>query len=116
MRKEIVIGLFLLLFIAVGYLLFSSRPETKWQQRVDHYGSVADSLKRVVDELNQRVNAKDSMLVVYMQTLNRTLDELDKENRKNVAVINSNEILQKDILEAYCKQMADIQMKPDFCK
>lgn len=76
---------------------------------------VADSLSRVVEKIDKKIYAKDSMLLAYMQTLNKSLYELDKEASKDKATLNQNEQRQAEILKAFCEKMVDLN-NPDFCK
>lgn len=116
MKNEISISLFVLFAVAIGYLLFRSADDNyaELQKKIDRHHIVADSLVKVVDIMDKRLYAKDSILLAYMQTLNKSLYELDKGAGKDRATLNENEQQQANMLKAFCENMAGLH-KPDFC-
>jgi hypothetical protein len=117
MKNGILISLFIITAIAIGYLFFRDTGEgyEAWQKKIDRHAFVADSLGKVIVVLDRRVYAKDSILLAYMQTLNKSLYELDKESRKDKATLNQNEQKQAVLLKALCENMAKLH-QADFCK
>lgn len=117
MKNRILITFFVVYTAALGYLFFKDEghDDDVWQQKIDRHTFVADSLSEVIEEMDRRVYAKDSILLGYMQTLNKSLYELDREASKDKAMLNQNEQKQADLLKAFCERMADLH-KPDFCQ
>ena len=115
MKNGISITLFALLTTALGYLYLSvDDRDEEWQKKIDRNKFVTDSLSKVVDEMEKRLYEKDSILLGYMQTLNKSLYELDKEAAKDKTVLNQNEEQQANMLKAFCENMTDLH-KPEFC-
>jgi hypothetical protein len=100
----------------VFWLLVMDHADSRvLEQKISHYESVADSLRNAVEALNVNVHHKDSILLVYLASLDNTLEELNKESFKNKLAIRANFIKQDSIRARYCEQMSDLQQKPDEC-
>ena len=108
------------LALAVGVfvvvLLLKNRADSKSLSfRLDRYQEHADSLRNVIRNIEANIHQKDSILLVYLASLDRTLEELDKEAAKNKQAISANFIRQDSIRAAYCEEMASLQQNPDEC-
>jgi hypothetical protein len=109
--------LVIIVAIATGYLFYKdSAKDTYWTQRVNHYQGVSDSLRNEIDMIRSRVHKKDSMMLAYMSSLDKTLEELNKESSKNRQTLKENFSKQDSILSEYCRQMAGVGQTPDGCK
>jgi hypothetical protein len=117
MKNGIIIVLFAVFAAAIGYLLFfkdSDDDYEEWKKKIDRHAFVADSLGKVVEKIYKQAYEKDSVLLAYMQTLNKSLYELDKEAAKNKALINQNEQMQAQMVKDLCDRLST-EYKPDFC-
>jgi hypothetical protein len=116
-RSAVLFGLVLLLGIAIGYLYHRDNADDNyWKKRISHYQDVSDSLGAIVQGIDTRLQKKDSMLLLYIASLDKTLEELNKETNKNKQIIKDNFSKQDSILSEYCRQMAGLDQKPDICK
>lgn len=117
MITKILTGIAVILIIAVVILFvdrFGSNRDDEWKKKIDQYAVSADSLRKVMARLDREVYTRDSLLAIYISTLNQSLVELDKEQQKNRTLLNENETRQAETLEAYCAGMPDSH-KPAFC-
>jgi peptidoglycan hydrolase CwlO-like protein len=113
----ITLALVLVVTIATGYLFYRNNAnDDHWNERINHYGKVSDSLQNELNAIDARLQKKDSMLLFYMASLDRTLEELNKESNKNKETIKQNFSKQDSILAEYCRQMVDLDQKPEGCK
>lgn len=109
--------LVIIVAIATGYLFYKdSTKDTYWAQRINHYQVASDSLRNEIDVISNRLHKKDSMMLAYMSSLDKTLEELNKESSKNRQTIKENFSKQDSILSEYCRQMSDLGQQPDGCK
>src|SRR6185436_17548097 len=101
----------------ISYLIYRDSSNEYWKKRIENYISVSDSLKKVTDEIDKRTKSKDSILLFYMASLDKTLEELNKETKKNKDTIRVNENKQELIISEYCRYMQqELKQKPDVCK
>jgi hypothetical protein len=112
------IGLTALIIALALLLIFYRRgsADDDWKSRVEHYEKVSDSLQHVVKILHKDISEKDSLLLLYMISIDKTLEELNKEAKKNASVINRNAAVQDSLISQYCRDMAQLQQTPDVCK
>jgi hypothetical protein len=103
--------------IATCYLFFKgSDNDTYWTKRISDLEKRADSLSKVVDAIDIKLNKKDSILLTYMASLDKTLEELNKETQKNKKTLETNFAKQDSMRLEFCRQMAELGQKPDDCK
>jgi hypothetical protein len=101
----------------IGFLLLMNKADTEsLSERIGQYQAHADSLRNAVKNIDTNIHQKDSLLLVYLASLDRTLEELDKESSKNKKAINANFLKQDSIRRAYCEEMAVLQQNPDECQ
>lgn len=84
--------------------------------RIKDYESRADSLRIRVQAIDENVHHKDSILMVYLASLDKTLEELNKESAKNKRSIEANFARQDSIRKAYCREMANLEQHPEECQ
>lgn len=84
--------------------------------RIKDYESRADSLRIRVQAIDANVHHKDSILMVYLASLDKTLEELNKESAKNKRSIEANFARQDSIRKAYCREMANLEQHPEECQ
>lgn len=105
--------------VAAVIIVYFFRPgsddNAEWKEKIDNHQSVLETLKASVDKMDKQLKEKDSILLAYMQTLNKSLYELDKEAGKDKATINQNEQKQAEMLKAFCDNI-DGANKPEFCR
>ena len=102
---------------AVILLLMMNKADTdSLSKRIDEYQTHADSLRNAVKTIEANIHQKDSILLVYLASLDRTLEELDKESAKNKQAIKINFIRQDSIRAAYCEEMTSLQQNPAECQ
>jgi hypothetical protein len=103
--------------ISVILLLLMNEVDTRsLSKRIDAYEIHADSLRDAVKNIDASIRQKDSILLVYLASLDRTLEELDKESAKNKKAIKDNFVKQDSIRTAYCQEMAALQQNPNECQ
>ena len=102
--------------IVILLLLMNRADSDLLSHRIDRYQAHADSLRTAVKNIEVNMHQKDSILLVYFASLDRTLEELDKEASKNKQIIENNLIRQDSIRAAYCEEMASLQQNPDECQ
>jgi hypothetical protein len=84
--------------------------------RIKDYETRADSLRIVVRTIDAGVHQKDSILLVYLASLDKTLEELNKESGKNKRSIEASFSRQDSVREGYCRAMANLEQCPEECK
>lgn len=84
--------------------------------RMKNYESRADSLRTAVRVIDVSVHQKDSILLVYLASLDKTLEELNKESSKNRKSIEANFLRQDSVRKAYCREMARLDQRPEECQ
>lgn len=115
--KFIKITLGLAAGISIVLLLLMNEADTEsLSKRLDQYEAHADSLRNAMKNIDANIHQKDSILLVYLASLDRTLEELDKESAKNKKAIRDNLSRQDSIRKAYCEQMATLAQNPDECQ
>jgi hypothetical protein len=107
--------IFVVLFAAI-FLYSRGRDRNEWKHQVRHYQVVSDSLKSVIAGIHASVKQKDSLILLYMASLDQTLEELNKEAKKNMFVISVNAKVQDSLIAAYCRDMATLNQTPSVCK
>jgi hypothetical protein len=114
---EVIIGLFLIVAVAIGYLYYLQKDadHKKWQKKIDRYTEIADSLGRVMIELDRTAYKKDSIILSYMESVRQSVYQLDKEAAKDKRTIDENVRKQADLLKDFCDRI-ETSHKPDFCK
>lgn len=111
--------LLLLLVLALFFVLYARHDRTDagdWKRRAHQYEQSSDSLRQTVNDLRQRVASKDSLLLQYMMSVDKTLAELNKEARKNASIILENDITQDSLIRSYCNDMKAAGYAPDACQ
>ena len=117
MKTSIQTILFIVLGAAVLYLLFRNGNDDAWKKKAEAYKVASDSLKQVVESIHKKTIARDSLLLIYMDALGRTQEELNKETRKNKDTLRVYAELQADIIAEYCRYMEqELKQKPDICQ
>lgn len=84
--------------------------------RIKDYQSRADSLRMAVKMIDINIHQKDSILLVYLASLDKTLEELNKESAKNKKSIEANFLRQDSVRKAYCREMASLEQRPEECQ
>ena len=103
--------------IAIIYLFVRpGNDEMDWNSRVQHYEHVSDSLQKSLIQVVEKTKEKDSLMLLYMVSIDKTLEELNKEGRKNMNVINQNAQRQDSLISKYCQDMLALDQTPDVCK
>lgn len=111
------IALLLTAGVFVVVLLLMNRADSEsLSKRIDRYEAHADSLRSVVKTVEAHIHQKDSILLVYLTSLDRTLEELDKEAAKNKQAIKNNLMKQDFMRAAFCEEMASLQQNPEECQ
>lgn len=116
MKNQFTLAFVFVILFAMILLYSRDKDNGDWNRRVAHYQSVSDSLQELVTDIQINVKQKDSIMLLYMSSLDKTLEELNKEARKNSAVITTNAMLQDSLISTYCHDMANLQQRPDVCK
>ncbi len=102
---------------AIFFLLFMNESDRQaLSDRINRYEAQADSLRAAVQKIDVNIHQKDSILLVYLASLDKTLEELDKESAKNSQAIQRNLIKQDSIRAAYCREMAALHQQPEECQ
>lgn len=102
--------------IFIVLLLVMNQSDTEaLAKRIEKYQAHADSLRQAVRHIEANIHQKDSILLTYLASLDKTLEELDKESAKNKKAIRDNFLKQDSIRAAYCEEMAALQQNPDEC-
>jgi hypothetical protein len=102
--------------VSIAYLILMNEADTKsLSGKIRHYENVSDSLRRAVNLIDANVHHKDSILLLYLASLDKTLEELNKESAKNRLAIASNFALQDSIRAAFCRDMERLDQKPSEC-
>jgi len=115
--SAISLALAIVAIAATGYLFFrDSGRDDHWNERISHYQTISDSLRNEINAIDTRLQQKDSILLFYMASLDRTLEELNKESNKNKEAIKENFSTQDSILAEYCRQMKSLDQRPERCK
>ena len=101
----------------VLYLIIQDQhDDAYWESRIEHYVRVSDSLKRKVNEIDRIAVVKDSMMLIYITSLDKTLKELNKESKKNLDTIHANNEKQEIIIAEYCRYMElELKQRPEGC-
>lgn len=118
MKNSFITIAVIILAAVVTYMVFrSNRDNEYWEKRIARYATVADSLRQALNDVDRRIQQKDSILLLYMSSLDKTLEELNKETRKNVLTIRTHQDRQDSIIAEYCKYMVrELGQTPDVCK
>lgn len=117
MKSFFKIALVAAAMIVVTFLLFlNASDQNELAKRIDRYNAQADSLRTVVQQIDFGVRQKDSILLVYLASLDRTLEELNKESLKNREELQRNFAKQDSVRAAYCKEMNSLQQHPEECR
>ena len=107
---------FVVLFCVILLYYSGYKNRNDWSHQIQHYQQISDSLAQVVTSMHSNVKEKDSLLLLYMASLDKTLEELNKEAKKNASVISMNATLQDSLIRTYCRDMAKLNQRPDLCK
>ncbi|HEY0651850.1 MAG TPA: hypothetical protein VGD65_01940 [Chryseosolibacter sp.] len=97
-------------------LMRNSTDANALAMRIRRYESRADSLRQAVKMIDKSVHHKDSILLVYLASLDKTLEELNKEAAKNKKSIALNFSRQDSVRRAYCREMARLEQHPEECQ
>jgi hypothetical protein len=119
MKKQstITLVLGLVLTIAVGYLFYKNEADNDyWNNRIERYMRTSDSLQHGIHDIELKLYKKDSIMLSYMSSLDKTLQELNKESAKNKQIVRENFSRQDSIRLNYCREMEKLQQKPDGCQ
>jgi hypothetical protein len=116
MKNQFTLALVFVVLFAILFLYSRDNDRDDWKDQVRHYQLVSDSLKQVVSGIHANVREKDSLILLYMTSLDQTLEELNKEARKNTSVISINASVQDSLIATYCRDMAKLNQRPDLCK
>ena len=87
-----------------------------WKHRAKAYQQSSDSLRQAVSDLSKRVAFKDSVLLQFMMTVDKNLAELNKEAKKNMAIIRASDLMQDSLIRKYCDDMKKAGYAPESCK
>jgi hypothetical protein len=111
------IAIVAVVIVAVISLLVRNKADAdSLSSRIKGYESRADSLRMVVQAIDENINHKDSILLVYLASLDKTLEELNKESAKNKKSIEANFARQDSVRKAYCREMANLEQHPEECQ
>lgn len=116
MKNQFTLAFVFVLMFAIILLYAKDKERDDWEKKVAHYEIVSDSLRNVAALVHAHVKSRDSILLLYMASLDRTLEELNKEARKNSTVISDNARLQESLIASYCRDMALLSQVPSICK
>jgi hypothetical protein len=116
MKNQFTLALVFVVLFAIILLYSNEKEHDDWDQKVAHYQRISDSLRYAIDEIHVNVKAKDSLILLYMASLDRTLEELNKEAKKNATVISDNAQIQDSLISTYCRDMAKLNQRPDVCQ
>ena len=112
---KLAIGLCGLVFAAI-LLLRNKQDADSLTLRLKDYKSKSDSLHLAVRSIDKNVHQKDSILMIYLASLDHTLEELNKESAKNKRSIEANFLKQDSVRKAYCREMARLKQHPEDCQ
>jgi hypothetical protein len=108
-------GICCLLF--AGILLLKNRQDADaLTLRLKDYNRKTDSLRMAVKYIDKNVHQKDSILMIYLVSLDHTFEELNKESAKNKRSIEANLLKQDSVRKAYCTEMARLKQHPEDCQ
>ncbi|HEY0744229.1 MAG TPA: hypothetical protein VGD40_22335 [Chryseosolibacter sp.] len=103
--------------IVVVFLLFMNESDqAELAERIHRYEAQADSLKKAVRQIDSNIHQKDSILLAYLTSLDKTLEELNKESAKNKEALRLNFAKQDSVRAAYCREMKSLQQHPEECQ
>jgi hypothetical protein len=106
MTKGVQITLFILLAGIIGYIVFRKNKDNKyWEEKIQSYKTTSDLLTKRIDSINQSTLKKDSMLLSYMVSLDKTLYELNRESSKNRDTIRVYDKKLEEVMSEYCEYM-----------
>lgn len=110
------LGIVIAVIVTIATLLARNNADANaLTHRLKDYEFKADSLRLAVKTIDVSVHHKDSILLVYLASLDKTLEELNKEAAKNKKSIEANLNRQDSIRTAYCREMAKLEQHPDEC-
>lgn len=101
--------------VVILLLLLNESDRNDLASRIQQYEAQADSLRNAVRQIDMNIHEKDSILLVYLASLDKTLEELNKESAKNKEALRLNFAMQDSVRAAYCKEMRSLQQDPDEC-
>jgi hypothetical protein len=108
--------IFIAAVVFITSLLVMNYADTEsLSKKISAYEAVADSLRDEVNAIDANVHNKDSILLVYLTSLDKTLEELNKESAKNRSAITANFLKQDSIRKAFCREMETLDQKPSEC-
>jgi predicted RND superfamily exporter protein len=115
--KSITIISAIVLFGLLAYSIYKLEFQyDKWDEKIKQHERISDSLKNVVRDMDIKVNKKDSILLTYMASLDKTLIELNKEALKNRDTVKTNLAKLDSLRLGYCREMEALGFKPTDCK
>ena len=119
MKRFSLIQIIIFVAAALGIILLLMMNESdtsSLSEKIADYEKRADSLRMAVVAIDNNIHHKDSILLLYLASLDRTLEELNKESAKNRYEIARNFAKQDSVREAYCREMAKLEQDPAECQ
>jgi hypothetical protein len=117
--KIIAIGSVVTVILLIAILTYKLEHRvSRWERTIEEHKRVADSLQTQIDNIIINVQRKDSLLLGYMSSLDKTLDAVKKEAIKNGIAFKENLATQDSIRQKYCEEMAKLgsDFTPSNCK
>jgi predicted RND superfamily exporter protein len=116
MKPITLISLIAILVLAAYTIYKIEFRPSPWEDKINHYKKVADSLGQVVKTIDLSVKKKDSIILKYMSSLDVTLHELNKETFKNKTIVTKQLGELDSSRVSYCRELAKLGLKPDDCQ
>lgn len=104
------------IIVVVTMLFMNESDRNSLAKRIDRYETQADSLRLAVKYIDMNIHQKDSILLVYLSSLDKTLEELNKESAKNKEALRLNFARQDSVRAAYCREMKALEQHPEECQ